>query len=82
MRDRIELLVVLGLVLLEEARGLLGNRQRAQGVVEYMAVVVGVVTAALVVLGAFTGALDQLGTRVASAVGSIGNGAGAAKAGP
>jgi uncharacterized membrane protein YdfJ with MMPL/SSD domain len=71
MRDRIELLIGLTLVLLDEAREGLSSRQRAQGVVEYMAVVVGVVTAALVILATFTTALSDLGTRVAAAIGSV-----------
>jgi hypothetical protein len=74
MRERIELLIGLVLVLLDEARDGLSRRERAQGVVEYMAVVVGVVAAALVVLGTFTGVLEALGTRVATLIGGIGNG--------
>ena len=71
MRDRIDVLIGLTLVLLHEARHGFSRRQPAQGVVEYMAVVVGVVTAALLILGTFTTALTDLGTRVSSAIGSI-----------
>ncbi len=71
MRDRIDVLIGLSLVWLDRARLVLSGGQRAQGVVEYMAVLVGVVTAALLILGVFTTALGDLGTRVASAIGSI-----------
>lgn len=71
MRDRIELLEGLMLVLLHEVRDRIPRRQRGQGIVEYLAVVVGVVTAVLVVLATFTTALSDLGTRVASALGGI-----------